>query len=64
MGFDEMQMDFAETAFGMEIGQISKPVKTNYGYSIIRVDDRLGNVITSYSIHYTKLYDHRGPVRR
>jgi parvulin-like peptidyl-prolyl isomerase len=43
MGVDEMDMDFADAAYKLEIGEISKPVKTNYGYSIIKVEDRLGN---------------------
>lgn len=43
MGFDEMQLDFAEEAFRLKPGEISKPVKINYGYSIIKVEDRRGN---------------------
>ncbi len=31
---------FEEVAFNLKVGEISKPVKTEYGYSIIRVDDK------------------------
>ncbi len=41
--YNEMDLDFADHAFSMKIGEISKPVKTNDGYSIIKVEDRVGN---------------------
>ena len=40
---DEMDPAFEEAAYALKIGEISKPVRTNDGYSIIRVDDRVGN---------------------
>lgn len=43
LGFDEMQQDFAQAGYLLKKGEISTPVKTNYGYSIIQVVDRLGN---------------------
>ncbi|MCB9057779.1 MAG: peptidylprolyl isomerase [Calditrichae bacterium] len=41
--YDDMDYAFAEKAFSMKEGEISKPVKTKYGYSIIKVEDRIGN---------------------
>jgi parvulin-like peptidyl-prolyl isomerase len=40
---DEMDPDFEKAAYSMRIGEISKPVKTVQGYSIIRVDDIKSN---------------------
>jgi len=39
----DMELEFSKVVSNMRIGEISKPVKTNYGYSIIKVDDRKGN---------------------
>ena len=36
---DEMDPDFEKAAYSMRVGEISKPVKTVEGYSILRVDD-------------------------
>ncbi|HLP14744.1 MAG TPA: peptidylprolyl isomerase [Bacteroidota bacterium] len=36
---DEMDPDFEKAAFGLKIGEISRPVKTVQGYSIIQVED-------------------------
>ena len=40
---DEMDPAFEAAAFALKVGEISQPVRTNDGYSIIRVDDRKGN---------------------
>ncbi|MCF8259847.1 MAG: peptidylprolyl isomerase [Melioribacteraceae bacterium] len=51
-GFDEMDSKFENKAYSMEIGEISEPVKTAYGYSIIRVDDIKSNpVLTENEFH-------------
>lgn len=42
---DDMELNFEEAAFQMEVGQISNPIKTTDGYSIIRVDDRFTNPV-------------------
>ena len=39
ISFDEMDPDFEKAAFSMQIGEISRPVKTVEGYSIIKVED-------------------------
>jgi parvulin-like peptidyl-prolyl isomerase len=41
----DMDADFEEAAFSMKIGEISRPVRTAYGYSIIKVEDRFRNPI-------------------
>lgn len=38
--FDEMDPDFEDAAFRLQIGEISPPVRTAQGYSIIQVTDR------------------------
>ncbi|NNG26621.1 MAG: hypothetical protein HKM87_03790 [Ignavibacteriaceae bacterium] len=44
LGFFERRMmvkEFDETAFKMEIGEISDPVQTNFGYHIIKLTDKM-----------------------
>ena len=43
--FTALQMvhQFEDAAFGLEIGEISEPILTNYGYHIIRLEDRKPN---------------------
>ena len=55
---DEMDPAFEEAAFALKIGEISQPVRTNDGYSIIRVDDRKGNPFVTeseFARHRSKL---------
>lgn len=40
---DEMDPAFEDAAFALAIGEVSAPVRTSDGYSIIRVEDRTGN---------------------
>ena len=37
---DEMDLAFEEAAYELEVGEVSRPVKTTQGYSIIKLEDR------------------------
>ncbi|MGE5845483.1 MAG: peptidylprolyl isomerase [Ignavibacteria bacterium] len=39
----DMDPAFEEAAYSMKVGEISKPVKTEYGFSIIKIEDILSN---------------------
>jgi parvulin-like peptidyl-prolyl isomerase len=39
-GFDEMYPQFEEAAYAMQVGEVSQPVQTATGFSIIRLEDR------------------------
>ncbi len=43
VSWGDLDPAFEEAAFALKIGQISEPVKTSAGYSIIRVDDIVTN---------------------
>jgi parvulin-like peptidyl-prolyl isomerase len=49
ISIDEMDPAFERAAYEMHIGEISRPVKTVQGYSIIRVDDIKGNPFVTES---------------
>ncbi|MEX0845453.1 MAG: peptidylprolyl isomerase [Balneolaceae bacterium] len=55
---DEMDVAFEKTAYGLKIGEISKPVKTAQGYSIIKLTDRITKpILTEYefAVHKNQL---------
>ncbi|WHX39894.1 peptidylprolyl isomerase [Mesobacillus sp. AQ2] len=39
-GKGEMAKEFEEAAFGMKVGEVSAPIKTDFGYHIIKVADK------------------------
>ncbi len=50
MSKGQMVAPFERTAFALEQdGEISQPVKTEYGYHIIRLNRRYGNVVPEYN---------------
>lgn len=51
----DMDPAFEDAAYSLKIGEISPPVKTAYGYSIIRVEDRITNpLLTEYAYQSKK----------
>ena len=37
---EEMVPEFSKAAFALQVGQVSEPIKTDYGWHIIKVEDR------------------------
>ncbi len=54
ISYEDMELSFADTAFSLKVGEISRPVKTNYGYSIIRIDDKIVNPLTTENEYLKK----------
>ena len=51
----DMDPAFEEAAYQLKVGEISKPVKTKYGYSIIKVEDRVKHpLLTEYEYQQKK----------
>ncbi|MDZ7332700.1 MAG: peptidylprolyl isomerase [candidate division KSB1 bacterium] len=55
---DEMDPAFEDAAYALKVGEISQPVRTNDGYSIIRLEDRITKPLlteTEFAKHRSKL---------
>lgn len=52
--FDEMDPAFEEAAFTLPIGQVSEPVRTAQGYSLIRVEERFTKPIITETEFQTR----------
>ena len=63
-GHDDMDPAFEAAAFRLPIGQVSEPVRTATGYSVIRVDARASNPLLTESDYARKLDDLRRYVRK
>lgn len=51
----DMDPEFEDAAFKLKIGEISKPVKTEHGYSIIKLEDRQPHpLLTEYEFQTKK----------
>ncbi len=45
---------FAEVAFDLEVGEYSEPVRSRYGYHIVRVEDRIRQPLVTESEYVTR----------
>ncbi len=52
--YNDMEHSFSDMAYSLKIGEISRPVKTNSGYSIIKVENRTGNPFTTQTEYFKK----------
>lgn len=48
-GKEQMVPEFAETAFKMDKGQVSDPVKTQFGWHIIKVEDKRAKPVPEFT---------------
>ena len=63
-GHDDMDPAFEAAAFQLPIGQVSEPVRTATGFSVIRVDARASNPLLTEAEYGRKLDDIRRYVRK
>lgn len=56
-GRGRMVPEFEEAAFGLEVNEISDPVKTDYGYHIIKVEDKIEAKEASYEENKDEIRD-------
>lgn len=47
--YDEMDAAFENAAFALDVGEVSEPVRTSYGYSIIQLTDRFTHPLITES---------------
>lgn len=59
----DMDPAFEDAAYSLKVGEISKPVKTIYGYSIIKVEDRVTRPLLTEN-EYLNRKDHFSQVVR
>jgi peptidyl-prolyl cis-trans isomerase D len=52
---DKMVPEFAQAAFSMNIGQISQPIKTSFGYHIIKLTGKKKAIITDLKDYESKI---------
>lgn len=50
----DMEPEFEDKAFSMKIGEISEPVKTKHGYSIIKLEDRVTHPLLTENEYLNK----------
>lgn len=56
-GRGAMEREFEDVAFGLEVGEISKPVKTEEGFHIIKVTDKVEAKEAVYDDFKEKVYE-------
>jgi parvulin-like peptidyl-prolyl isomerase len=51
----DMDPAFEEAAYSLKVGEVSKPIKTSHGYSIIKLEDRISHpLLTQYEFQTKK----------